>query len=50
MKKLKIALIGAGKTMEEYLKVLSSYKNQLALEGIFNRTSHKASFLKKNIK
>ena len=50
MKKLKIALIGAGKTMEEYLKVLSSYKNQLALEGIFNRTSHKASFLKKKYK
>jgi predicted dehydrogenase len=50
MKKLKIALIGAGKTMEEYLKVLRLHKNQLAFEGIFSRTSDKASFLKKKYK
>jgi predicted dehydrogenase len=50
MKKIKISLIGAGKTMEDYLKVLSSYKNQITLEGIFSRTPDKARLLKKKYK
>ena len=45
-KKIRIALIGAGKMMDEYLKVLKHFDNQLTLEGIFSRTSKKALNLK----
>ena len=38
MKKIKIALIGAGKMMDEYLKVLSLYRDKLIIEGIYSRT------------
>jgi predicted dehydrogenase len=49
-KKIKIALIGAGKMMDEYLKVLKHFDNQLTLEGIFSRTSKKALNLKEKYK
>jgi len=49
-RKIKIALIGAGKMTDEYLKVLSSFKSQLVLEGIFSRTIEKPRMLKKKYK
>lgn len=50
MKKIKVALIGAGKMSDEYLKVLISFNNQLSIEGIFSRTIKKSLILKKKYK
>ena len=50
MKKIKIALIGAGKMMDEYLKVLSLYRDKLIIEGIYSRTKKKSIALKKKYK
>tara|TARA_B100001250_G_scaffold407433_1_gene428184 strand:+ start:2692 stop:3624 length:933 start_codon:yes stop_codon:yes gene_type:complete len=45
MKKIKIAIIGAGVMATKYLEVLSSNKT-VSLEGIFSRTFSKAEILK----
>ena len=53
MKKLKIALIGAGPTMEQYIKALKSIKNpEIELCGIYSRTLSKSKKIQKkyNIK
>ena len=51
MKKIKIAFIGAGLTMEQHLKVINSYKNKgIELSGIYSRTFSKADKLKKKYK
>ena len=49
MKKIKVAIIGAGNMANEYLKVLSSNK-YVELSGIFSRTFIKAEALKKKYK
>jgi hypothetical protein len=50
MKKINLAFIGAGKTMEEYLKVITSINQNLKLVGIYSRTFKKAEYLKKKYK
>ena len=51
MKKINIALIGAGKTMEQHIKALLSIKDyKINLNGIFSRTTSKAEILKKKYK
>ena len=48
IKKIKIAVVGAGYMVNEHLKVLSKFKN-VELSGIFSRTKKKALALKKKI-
>ena len=50
MKKINLAFIGAGKTMEEYLRVITSLDQKLNLVGIYSRTFKKAEYLKKKYK
>ena len=51
MKLNNIAFVGAGRTMEEHLKVISSIKNyKIQLSGIFSRTPSRAEKLKQKYK
>jgi predicted dehydrogenase len=51
MENLKVAFIGAGPTMEQYIKVLNDIqKPKIEFCGIFNRTSAKAQILQKKYK
>ena len=47
-RKKKISIIGAGKTAEEYIKVLKNLN--VSIEGIYSRTASKAEILKKKYK
>ena len=49
VKKIKIAVVGAGYMANEHLKVLSKFKN-VELSGIFSRTKKRALKLKKKYK
>lgn len=49
MKKIKVAIIGAGNMASEYLRVLSENKN-IELTGIYSRTFNKAEDLKLKFK
>ena len=49
MKKIKVAIIGAGSMAEKYLQVLKKNK-KIILSGIFSRTFSKAENLKKKFK
>ena len=49
IKKIKIAIIGAGYMADEHLKVLTKLQN-VELVGIFNRTKKNAMKLKKKYK
>ena len=49
VKKIKIAVVGAGYMANEHLKVLSKFKN-VELSGIFSRTKKRALELKKKYK
>ena len=51
MNSLKVALIGAGPTMEQYIKVLKYLKNpKIQILGIYSRTPFKAKKLQKKYK
>ena len=48
MKKINVALIGAGQTMEQHIRAIKLIKNyNIKLQGIYSRTLQKAENLKK---